>query len=563
MNRKIDLGLRIAILSLLFISFVLLTSSAQQLRAQQTGQKAASGDGEKGVVTTPSAVDELSIRQGRLADKYANLERLMLRLAEDESGKNPRRAALLRDAVTQSEKSLTRLTMESLVKLLGQRQLARASENQEVVRQDLNKLLELLQSEDQSEDLKSKRARTKEYIEELERLIRKQRSLQGQTEGGADAERLAKDQGKLAGRSGDLAEKIRKNEENPEEQKTPDSESQSESEDDQSDDPKSEDPAPGDPKLGDSKPGEAKPGDSKPGEAKPGEAKPGEAKPPQDDANPARKHLEEAQQRMREAQKRLEEAKRDDARDEQEQAREALADAIEELKKILRQLREEEIERALAMLEARFQKMLEMEMAVYEDTKHLSTLDSEVDARALVARSGQLSSRQHKIVLDANRALSLLQEEGSSIAFPEVVEDVRDEMMQVEDRLAAVKVYKLTQEMEEDIIAVLQELVEALQKAQQELKDEKEGEKPLPGDGPPGKPGEPPLVNAIAELKMIRSMQLRVNKRTRRYAILLDDSEDVAGQATKQELLDALDTLATREERIHRITRDIVLKKNR
>jgi hypothetical protein len=69
-------------------------------------------------------------------------------------------------------------------------------------------------------------------------------------------------------------------------------------------------------------------------------------------------------------------------------------------------------------------------------------------------------------------------------------------------------------------------------------------------------------VDAIAELKMIRALQMRVNTRTNRYARLLDDIEDPTGQATDQELIDALGSLAERQERIYQITRDLVLGKN-
>ena len=62
---------------------------------------------------------------------------------------------------------------------------------------------------------------------------------------------------------------------------------------------------------------------------------------------------------------------------------------------------------------------------------------------------------------------------------------------------------------------------------------------------------------------MIRSLQLRVNSRTRRYAQLLDDFDDPIGQATESELKQAIEKLAEREEKIQQITRDIVLGKNK
>ena len=75
--------------------------------------------------------------------------------------------------------------------------------------------------------------------------------------------------------------------------------------------------------------------------------------------------------------------------------------------------------------------------------------------------------------------------------------------------------------------------------------------------------GEQPLVDALAELKMIRSLQMRVNLRTQRYAKLLDNVEDPVGQAVTEDLRRALGELGEREARIQQITRDIVLGKNR
>jgi hypothetical protein len=62
----------------------------------------------------------------------------------------------------------------------------------------------------------------------------------------------------------------------------------------------------------------------------------------------------------------------------------------------------------------------------------------------------------------------------------------------------------------------------------------------------------------LAELKMIRALQMRVNRRTERYAKLVDGQ-----QADHADLLDALRRLAERQYRIFRITRDLERGKNR
>src|SRR5262245_28808398 len=161
----------------------------------------------------PTSADELALSQSQIADKYARLEQLMLKMAELEGVTNPKRAQLLTRAVEQSKERLTKTQLESLVKLLNQKQLKRALDGQATVQIDLKALLDLLMSEDRSDRLKSEQQRIKEYIKEVERLIRLEKSVQGQNEGGADERKLAQEQARIAGQTGDLAKKIRENEE--------------------------------------------------------------------------------------------------------------------------------------------------------------------------------------------------------------------------------------------------------------------------------------------------------------------------------------------------------------
>ncbi len=223
----------------------------------------------------PAVSDDLALEQERLTGKYARLEELLLKMSSLELASNPRRAALLLRAIEQSKEKLTKTQLESVVKLLGQKQLKRALDGQAVVQTDLKSLLDLLMSEDRSDRLKSEQQRIKEYIKEVERLIRLQKSLEGQTEGGADLERIAKEQDNVAGRTKDLAQKIRENEEGGQPKKPGDQKPG----DQESGDQESGKPIPGEQKPGEQKPGEQKPGESKPGEQKPGEQKPGEQKP--------------------------------------------------------------------------------------------------------------------------------------------------------------------------------------------------------------------------------------------------------------------------------------------
>ena len=262
---------------------------------------------------------------------------------------------------------------------------------------------------------------------------------------------------------------------------------------------------------------------------------------------------------MKDAQQALEDARRDDALEAQEEAKQKLVEAKAQLEEILRQLREEELERMLALLEGRFRRMLEMEIKVYEGTLRISQIAKDDRGRESEIEAGKLSSQQRRIVLEADKVLNLLREEGSSVAFPETVDQMREDMEQVGHRLGQTKVDRLTQSIEEDIIQTLEELIEALQKAQQELEEQQQQQQ----EQQQQQQQDQPLVDELAELKMIRSLQMRVNGRTKRYARLLDDIDDLKGQASDTDLLQALQRLSDREQRIYRITREIVLGRNK
>ncbi len=223
------------------------------------------------------------------------------------------------------------------------------------------------------------------------------------------------------------------------------------------------------------------------------------------------------------------------------------------MEEILRQLREEEIERILAMLEARFRRMLQMQEEVYEGTLLLDKIPTAERTHNQEIESSRLSSKESQIVVEVDKAALLLREDGGAVAFPEAVEQMRDDMQQVVSRLAGANVSKITQGIEEDVIAALKDMIAALKKAQKD----QEGKKKKPGESQSGEPQDPPLIDTLAELRMIRTLQMRVNTRTARYSKLVEGE-----QAENPELVEALRRLAERQERIHRVTRDLELGKN-
>jgi hypothetical protein len=501
--------------------------------------------------------DKLSLEERRIAEKYKHLEDVLLRMAELNAATDPRRAALLKKAVAQSKDELISVRFERLVELLGKDQLSGALENQAELDQDLHTLLELLMSENRSKRIENEKARIREYLKELNTIIKQERDIQGRTAGDDEPKRLAGEQRKVADKTGDLAKQIQKNEEKPQGKKAEGGKGKGE---DGKRDGKGSESKDGKDKDGKGKDGKGKPGKGKPGKGKPGKESDGKAGESQGkgesqgqqnpNENPARKRLEAAQQRMNDAEAKLKEAQRQGAVENQEEALRELEQAKSELEEILRQLREEEIERILAMLESRFRKMLQMQEEVYEGTVRLDKIPAAQRTHNHEIEASRLSGRESQIVVEVDKAALVLREEGSAVAFPEAIEQMRDDMQQVVLRLAQTKVDKITQGVEEDIIAALKDMITALKKARKEQKNKK------PPSGSCSS-CEPPLIDTLAELKMIRALQMRVNIRTARYSKMIEGE-----QAENPELVEAIRRLAERQQRIYRVTRDLELGKN-
>jgi hypothetical protein len=504
----------------------------------------------------PAAVNapDLDVKQTQVAEKFRELKAVLLRMAELTAASDPRRATLLRQAVAQANDRGVDGQLESLIELLKQEQLSKAVKGQGEVKQDLDAILELLLSEDHGRRVQSEKERIRNYIKELNKLIKEQGILKAETsDTRASEKKLAEDQNKLSDKTGKLARKIDETEGGkPNSGEKPSAGDPKKQEKDNPD--KDGKPTEGKDSKGQPSPGKGEKAPGGGGEAPPqgdSEGEPQSAPPPP--ANPAQQRLEQAQKRMQEAEKKLQEAKREDAQEKQDEAIRELEQAKAELEEILRQLREEEAGRMLAALEQRFRKMLALQIDVLDGTKRLDHLPEADRDRDDEIESGRLSRKESEIVAEADKAMAILAEDGTAVAFPEAISEMRDDMEQVVVRLAQFKVNTMTQGIEEDIIAALEELIAALKQAQQDLKN-----KPQSGGGGGGQQGDPPLVDDLAELKMIRALQMRVNRRTQRYGELIKTD-----QAEQPELLKALERLAEREERIHRVTRDIVAERNK
>jgi hypothetical protein len=282
---------------------------------------------------------------------------------------------------------------------------------------------------------------------------------------------------------------------------------------------------------------------------------------PQDNVANGKKQVEDAEYKMKKAEDNIAKKDNKEASKDQGDAITDLEKAKKKLEDLLRQIREEELERLLAALQARCEKMLAMQIQVLAGTegvfKVVDALADKKPTRQNQQDSLKLSDNEKDIVAEATKAIEMLEAEGSAVAFPEVFQQVRQDMMNVQRRLEITDVGVVTQAIEKDIIDTLKEMIEALKKARQELDNKKSP--PSAGQPPPN--ADQKLLDQIAELKMIRSMQLRVNNRTQTYGKMYvpKEGEQTSDPTIRRELTN----LSERQERIFDITNRIAKGDNK
>ena len=230
-------------------------------------------------------------------------------------------------------------------------------------------------------------------------------------------------------------------------------------------------------------------------------------------SSPGQSQIAKAQQRMENAANRLQNQDAEGANREQNEAIKNLNEALEEIEDRLSQLKEETQEEKLARLGARFTEMLARQQVVSAQTLEL---DEKQIATGTLRRSdrlalAKLAAEENALAEMSQEAYDLLVEDGTSVVFPRIVEDLKTDLQQCADGLKKQRTDSLTQLVQSEVETTLEELISALQRAQKEKQENDEGG----GSSGGGGGGNQPLLPPSAELKALRSAQMRVNRRTK------------------------------------------------
>ena len=261
---------------------------------------------------------------------------------------------------------------------------------------------------------------------------------------------------------------------------------------------------------------------------------------------PGQQQMEQAGQAQQKAADNMQQNDSEQAQEQQKQAEKNMEQALEEIEERLSQLREETNEEKLARLEARFREMLDRQniasvMTIEIEDKRSNLGQMRLRDELLILR---LATEELEIRELGQQAYDLLLEDGTSIVFPEVVQDLRTELASAADLLQLEKTDAYTQLVQKEIETTIQDLLDALKKIQQEKK----------GGGGGGGGGKQPLLKKSAELKILRMRQRRLNRRTKKLEIMRETPAMM--EAVEKEISDA----AAMQKKILEMT-DNILKK--
>lgn len=525
----------------------------------------AAQESENAATTALDAAQILE-QQQIIAGQFAQLEEKLFELYQLERETRPQRAELLRQMYqwSQSRDMSGRLTQ--IVQWVEGGELRLAQQAQQETLDDLKALMEILQKEDQAQNAEEEKKRLQENLKEVKRLLQVQSILQQKTrqadapaELGNEQHQLAEETEALNGRieAQKSAQENQESREMPGDLESRESEAQeSQSENSENGSPSSEE-AEKPPGAGEQGKEGTPSGDSSDGDSSDGEPADSSSQPePSTQDDPLNQQLQKAAQRMKQAEQKLRDAEKNGAIEEMQEAIEQLEAAREELEKILRQTREEEMMSTLARLEDQFRKMLESQLRVNQQTLQLDQVPGDLRGPDHEIGAAKLAGLQRKNGMAALRATMILREDATSIALAVTVEQMQEDMTWVADALVKADTGKITQQVELDVVETLETLLESVVQAQEDLQEDAK-QKPSEA-GESQQPGEMPLVDQIAELKMLRGMQERILKRHRLLATEAETMESPLGRLGIESAQNRLMKLESQQQRLFEITREMI-----
>lgn len=215
-------------------------------------------------------------------------------------------------------------------------------------------------------------------------------------------------------------------------------------------------------------------------------------------------------------------------------AQDELAEAINRIEKVTQDEQIEAIEQALA-------RILDNQTSIAQRTREtwLQLLDARDTAPPRVRVYEQtlrvMAGQQKQLADDVKQVRDMLLGEGRSTVFPGALEQVDEQMCSVATRLGEALGDTGTQQAQRRIVRMLQAMIDAIR---ERLGEGDQSPGAAGGGQGDGGGGERSLLPPLAELKLLRMMQIQLNERTAEVDRLrqegrLDDADNAIGKLTR------------------------------
>ena len=254
--------------------------------------------------------------------------------------------------------------------------------------------------------------------------------------------------------------------------------------------------------------------------------------------------LRRAERSMQDAAQRLDAENLEGAIEDQEEALEELNRSEDRLREEKERLERERREKVTQVVVAKLYTILADQQTITNETKELEKQRENLSRSGAISVPGvketfqfagrSLARRERGLGTDAEDILRVLSEEASSVVAPEILRRVISDLENVSGRLDESDTGQLVQVLQDDVETSLRELIEALKPANnrkrmdqnrqraggaQEKKEQQQGQQQQQQQGEQGEEEQEKkdLITPVMELRMLISAQRRVRARTARW----------------------------------------------
>ena len=239
----------------------------------------------------------------------------------------------------------------------------------------------------------------------------------------------------------------------------------------------------------------------------------------------AQNAIDSANEKMNSAAGQLAQGNPGQAAQQQKDAIEDLNRAKDEIDKQLEELQQQEKMEALVQLEQMFTEMLEKQKEGSAKVLVLEAKRQDQDGRLKRADRIELRSveiLERKLSEKSDEAVTLLNDEGSSVVVRNVVEGMKNDLIAIADRVDDNETGAFVQRSQKEVELTLQELIDAV-KIAQKMEEQQQQQQQLQQQQQQQQ--QQNLLPPSAELKLLRLTQMRINRRTVDFEMQLNSDE--------------------------------------